>query len=306
MVGFGPIFSPFLFSPVPMSRNSMCSCGSGKRYKHCCGRETATPSQARFDALAAHRAGSLGKAESLYRRALDEYPNDTDCLHMLGVVQMERMRYREALDLMWNAAERTGWAQPQIRHNLGLVLGKLLACEANAKQADLLAEFVAWEQARRQSKTDAYIAPDRIACMVDEIARAGVRWGFSLVSNVNHQSEEHAAQNAGEIDIRQKQLNFLGTQPNSFTLVEYNVAVSSGNLFVERDFFFELDGFRDYRYNHDWDFGLRASALAEPVVVHRSLYFYRIHENNTIAESKERSTRDAERVIGEFLATALS
>jgi glycosyltransferase involved in cell wall biosynthesis len=355
--------------------------------------------QARIEALAAHRAGSLGRAESLYRRALEENPNDIDCLHMLGVVQMERMRYREALDLMWDAAERTGWSVPQIRHNLGLVLGKLLAREANAKQADLLAEFVAWEQSRRQTKTDAsplvtvvlptynharyvaqaissvaaqtyphielvviddgsddgtaavvseslagvtlpgrfiarenrgapatlneaaalargqylaflnsddYYAPDRIACLVDEIARAGVRWGFSLVSNVSNRAEGHASGNAGEIDILQKQRNFLGTQPNSFTLVEYNVAISSGNLFVERDFFFSLEGFRDYRYNHDWDFCLRAAALAEPVVVQRPLYFYRIHENNTIAESRERSTRDADRVVGEFLATALS
>jgi glycosyltransferase involved in cell wall biosynthesis len=376
----------------------MCSCGSGKRYKHCCGREAAL-SQARFDALVAHRAGSLGRAESLYRRALEENPDDIDCLHMLGVVQMERMRYREALDLMWDAAERTGWSVPQIRHNLGLVLGKLLAREANAKQADLLADFVAWERSRRQAKTDAsplitvvlpaynharyvaqaiasvaaqtyphielvviddgsdddtaavisgcladmalptrfiarenrgapatlnegatlargqylaflnsddYFAPDRIARLVDEIARAGVPWGFSLVSNASDRSEPHASGNAGEIDVLQKQRNFLGTQPNSFTLVEYNVTISSGNLFVERDFFFSLEGFRDYRYNHDWDFCLRAAALAEPVVVYRPLYFYRIHESNTIAESKERATLDADRVVGEFLATALS
>src|SRR5882724_2753515 len=135
-----------MIAGAPLSRNAMCSCGSGKRYKHCCGKEAAAASQARSDALVAHRAGSLGRAESLYRRALEENPDDVDCLHMLGVVQMERMRYREALDLMWDAAERTDWSVPQIRHNLGLVLGKLLAREGNARQADLLAEFVAWEQ----------------------------------------------------------------------------------------------------------------------------------------------------------------
>jgi hypothetical protein len=137
-----------------MSRHALCSCGGGKRFKHCCGKEAEPPSNVRFDALAAHQAGALGQAETLYRRALEEHPGDIDCLHMLGVVQMERMRYREALDLLWDAAEKGGWSMPEVRHNLGLVLGKLPTREANAKQADLLAEFVAREDTRRQNRSD--------------------------------------------------------------------------------------------------------------------------------------------------------
>src|SRR5882672_4271648 len=98
-----------------MNRNASCGCGSGKRYKHCCGKESFA-TQSRDQALAAHQAGSLGQAESLYRRALAENPDDVDSLHMLGVVQFERLRYREALDLLWNAAERTGWNVAAIRH----------------------------------------------------------------------------------------------------------------------------------------------------------------------------------------------
>ena len=97
--------------------------------------------------------------------------------------------------------------------------------------------------------SDDWYAPDRIASMVDEVARTRSLWGFSLVSN----GDEAAAEDAPEqvhFDVLQKQRNFLGTYPNSFTLVQYNVAVSSGNLFVERDFFLSLGGFREYRYNH--------------------------------------------------------
>ncbi len=388
-----------------MNRNALCACGSGKRFKHCCGKDAApTPaaspapaSNVRFEALAAHQAGALGQAESLYRRALEEFPGDIDCLHMLGVVQMERLRHREALELLWDAAEKSGWSRPDIRHNLGLVLGKLLTREANARQADLLAEFVAREDARkliraeiapvvsvvipaynharyvakaiasvaaqtyphielvviddgssddtaeaiarnvaglpfparfekRSNKgaaatlnegaalaqgryiaflnSDDWYAPDRIASMVDEVARTRSLWGFSLVSN----GDEAAAEDAPEqvhFDVLQKQRNFLGTYPNSFTLVQYNVAVSSGNLFVERDFFLSLGGFREYRYNHDWDFCLRAAAIAEPVVAQRPLYFYRVHAGNTIAESRQAATEDANRVLGDFLARAL-
>ncbi|MGE5089102.1 MAG: glycosyltransferase [Candidatus Levyibacteriota bacterium] len=328
-----------------------------------------------------------------------EDPSDVDALHMLGVVQLERMRYREALDILWDAAEATGWGVPSIRHNLGLVLGKLLAREANVRQTALLERFAARERARGAGRTGAsplvsvvlpafnhasfvreaiasvaaqtyphielivvddgsvdgtaaiaksaaeslavpsrvivrenrgapatlnegaalargdYLAflnsddcyaPDRIACMVDEIAGTGARWGFSLVRSMVGASGASLLTDAGICHIQHKQRSFLGTQPNSFTVLEYNVAVSSGNLFVERDFFHSVGGFRDFRYNHDWDFCLRAAGHAEPVVVHRPLYHYRIHEHNTISESKARTAEEADRIFAEFLAGALA
>ncbi len=386
---------------MAMSRNDLCSCGSGKRFKHCHGKVDAAPpaSSVRFDALAAHRAGSLGRAEALYRRALEENPQDVDSLHMLGVVQYERMRYREALDILWDAAERTRWSVPLIRHNMGLVLGKLLSREANVRQAALLDAFVVRERARKRAiaevaplvsvvlpaynharfvaqaiasvaaqtyphielividdgstdntaaviaeclsemtlparfiarenrgapatlnegatlargqylaflNSDDYYAPDRIERMVKEIAGTGSLWGFSLVSNAAVHAGAAPISGADPDMVLQKQRNFLGAQPTSFTLVEYNVAVSSGNLFVERGLFSALGGFRDFRYNHDWDFCLRASEVAEPIVVDSPLYFYRVHAGNTISESKDSATGEADAVFSEFLARALT
>jgi len=139
-----------------INRNAPCSCGSGKRYKHCCGQDgvpTASPKPAtRSEALAAHRAGSLRLAESLYRRALEENPRDVDVLHMLGVVQLERLRYCEALDLILEAAERTDWKLPQVRHNLGLVLAKLLVRGDDARKS-LVDAFLAWEHSQSRSLT---------------------------------------------------------------------------------------------------------------------------------------------------------
>ena len=377
--------------PSPTTRNAPCPCGSGRRFKHCCGRETAT----RYRALAAHQAGALGEAETLYRHALAENASDVDALHMLGTVLYERMRYRDALAHLWDAAERTAWSVPAIRHNLGLVLGKLLTRDANAQQAALLETWIARDHARRQARNDdsplvsvvvpaynharyvgeaiasvaaqtyphielvviddgsrdatadiveqalaaferpwrfvrrdnrgapatlnegaalangRYLAflnsddfytPDRIEALVDAIARTRAPWGFSLVSYAHDHGVEPRA---GAGDIQQKQRNFLGSAPPSFTFVEFNVAVSSGNLFVEREFFDSVGGFREHRYNHDWDFCLRACARAEPVIVERPLYRYRLHGGNTIAESKTRATQDADRVVGDFLAKAL-
>ena len=42
------------------------------------------------------------------------------------------------------------------------------------------------------------------------------------------------------------------------------------------------------------------------MVVLRPLYFYRIHESNTIRESKTTVTADADKVLGNFVATALN
>ena len=67
---------------------------------------------------------------------------------MLGVVQFERLRYREALELMWKAAELTGWSDVVIRQNMGLVARSFLAPQANARQKDFVAAYAASERER--------------------------------------------------------------------------------------------------------------------------------------------------------------
>ena len=340
----------------------------------------------------------LGRAEALYRRALADNPQDVDVLHMLGVVQMERMRHRDALDLLWDAAEQTRWQIPAIRHNLGLVLAKLLALDANTQQAELLERWVDSERQRKANRhaerplvsvvlrvgndvryvrqaissvgaqtysrielvvvddgstdetaavvadvvsgltipvrfaksenrgapatmnrgaalargrylafldCDGHYTRDRIACMVDEIACTGAAWGFSLVANATDDPELGAADHAHGFDPVQRQRNYLGTLPNSFTLVEYNLVAAGGNLFVERGFFISLGGFRDDHHNHELDFGLRAAGLAEPVVVDRALYFHRARERNSIPAPGAFASEESDDVVAAFLATAL-
>jgi hypothetical protein len=132
-----------------MSRNDLCACGSGRRVKHCHGALAAGATSALHrEALAAHRTGALRQAETLYRRALERDPGDIESVHMLGVVQFERMRYREALELLWDACERSGWNDPVFRHNLGLVLAKLLTPQANERQEALVHAYIAREKER--------------------------------------------------------------------------------------------------------------------------------------------------------------
>ena len=90
-----------------------------------------------------------------------------------------------------------------------------------------------------------------------------------------------------------------------FSLIPTNTAVSSGNLFVERALFDRVGGFRDFRWNHDWDFALRALWLDEPVFVDEPLYAYRLHAFNTIGESADRSRDEMGSITSDYLARAM-
>jgi hypothetical protein len=312
-----------------MNRNDPCACGSGKRYKHCHGRlEPTGPSTLHLQAVAAHRAGALRRAEALYRQALDADPRDVDSLHMLGMVHFERRRYREALEVMWDAAERNGWNDEVLRQNLGLLLAKLLAPEANARQESLVGDYLArmreiarapavpgpvsvvlivgshastrdraiasvsaqtyadidlvvvedatWQAVDRAARgargrhvafLDAgdWFAPERIEALVLAIARATPLWGFS---RVRHAEDGDVASTAAA------PRDFLAHEPPSFTLLARNVIERGANLFVDRNLFAEVGGFRDGIPDPAWDFCVRAAKRVEPIVVAQPLYVH--------------------------------
>lgn len=132
-----------------MNRNDPCPCGSGKRYKHCHGRvDDVRAMPQHTEAEAALRSGALARAEALYREALGRNPSDIESLHRLGVIEFERMHFDAALRLVCEASDRAGWTDPVIRQNLGLVLAKLLAPRANARQKALVDAYGARKRAQ--------------------------------------------------------------------------------------------------------------------------------------------------------------
>jgi hypothetical protein len=77
-------------------RNDPCPCGSGKKYKRCCGALGSTNTQQSPGlaatlpagelrvALELHRSGRLAEAEIGYRRVLEQTPEQPDALHYLA------------------------------------------------------------------------------------------------------------------------------------------------------------------------------------------------------------------------------
>lgn len=388
------------------SRNSSCPCGSGKRFKHCCGaQQSASPDATSMlwdimaSALAHQKSGRRVEAEALYQEALAIQPDQPDCLHMLGVIYLETGRTYEAFDAIYRALSLTGWHIEAMRHNMGLVLARLLAgddaahdmrrqyleyCQQrDAKRIDTdpLVSIVIpsynhgrWIQQALESvyaqtyrnlelividdgsadgsveiihehlaacpfpyrfiarenrgahatinegvalaageyvnvlNSDDWFPSNRISAMVEGIARREADWGFGEVSFVDGTGKSiNPAENPRVFEFTKSMKQRFKWETLGAALLDFNHLISTGNLFVRKSFFDELNGFRDYRYNHDWDFCLRATLRSEPVFVPGSAYVYRLHESNTITETStnQRPAEEAAELFSRYISMVM-
>lgn len=140
----GPAGKP----PVaPVSRNAPCPCGSGKRYKHCCGQDGAAqgmttvpatnPAEALLrQAMAHHQAGRLAAARKDYEAVL-ALGTDVMAEHYLGVLDMQEGRPSEGeRRIRATLAKRDD--VPDFFNNLGLCLraqGRLEEAVAEYRKA---------------------------------------------------------------------------------------------------------------------------------------------------------------------------
>lgn len=117
-------------------RNDPCHCGSGKKYKHCCGSaQKNAPSAARMPSseaslqellqtgLGHHQAGRLPQAEAVYRQILQMAPDHPDALYLSGLIAHDAGRNEAAVELI-SRAIRINPISP-FYYSLGNVLHKL-------------------------------------------------------------------------------------------------------------------------------------------------------------------------------------
>jgi glycosyltransferase involved in cell wall biosynthesis len=153
--------------------------------------------------------------------------------------------------------------------------------------------------------SDDAFTPERIERLVAATATRDAAWGFSAIALVDSQDrplDPLADRRAFDLLCGIHAVPLQETV--GFALLAQNVAISSGNLFFSRALADRVGPFGDFRYNHDWDFCLRALAIAEPVFVPELLYRYRLHGTNTIVESAARARQEASRIGADYLQWA--
>ncbi len=116
--------------------------------------------------------------------------------------------------------------------------------------------------------SDDRLRPRRIEAMLGALLAFDADWGYARVAPVDRFGQPFdrvVGTRAGAV------IGFQDTAVMSQTLglalLRTNSAISSGNLMFRKRLWETLGGFRDYRYNHDWDFCLRAWLECEPVLV---------------------------------------
>ena len=143
--------------------------------------------------------------------------------------------------------------------------------------------------------------PTRIEELVATVAAGGFEWGYTGVSFIDARGRPLTADD--DPLVRQFENWAVNRSPLDAAgppLLDFNGTITTGNLFCARSLFDLLGGFRDFRYNHDWDFCLRALWQAEPLRVPAALYRYRIHSTNTIRRvdrAREGRGRNRERRV---------
>lgn len=132
--------------------------------------------------------------------------------------------------------------------------------------------------------SDDWFSDNRIALMAAHVAASGAQWGFSETAYVDDRDrpiDPRLDKRAGTLSAVAGAVSRQATV--GFSLLGGNAAISSGNLFFSRALFQRIGPFGSLRYNHDWEFCLRAVRVAEPKFVPAPTYHYRLHDSNTIS-----------------------
>jgi len=118
-----------------VGRNAPCPCGSGRKFKHCCGMATAprsAPPDPVPSGLAAFQAGRFEEAEAFFRQAVRAASKSAHAAYFLGLACAELARFEEA-DAQISRAIGLGLSDPAAHyHHARALVGLDLSKEAEA------------------------------------------------------------------------------------------------------------------------------------------------------------------------------
>lgn len=151
--------------------------------------------------------------------------------------------------------------------------------------------------------SDDLFTPGRLAMVARAIMTSPeIEWGFARAECMDTGGATIDERRVGKSAEVYRVQDAISSWPSAgLALLTGNASVSTGNLFFRRTLFDELGGFAALRYNHDWDFCLRASLCSEPMTMPETLYRYRLHSGNTISESATAAQRECDEMMAQWL-----
>jgi len=127
--------------------------------------------------------------------------------------------------------------------------------------------------------TDDMYEKNRFTLMINQMEKTNSQFSFSKVDTINDEGEIlHNEESEYFKSVQNKLYMYPFT---SLAIVTDNIAISTGNFLFTKSLFDKVGKFMDYKYIHDWDFFLRSSLVTEPIYIHETDYFYRLHSENS-------------------------
>ena len=116
--------------------------------------------------------------------------------------------------------------------------------------------------------------------------------GFSEVKCV---SEKNSKVDIGLISIIESIPDRLESLFSNFLMLQdENIAVTSGNIVISRGLAQRLEKFKNLLYCHDWEFLIRAAKYCEITFIRDSIYYYRLHGENSFRDLSDQADFETE------------
>jgi glycosyltransferase involved in cell wall biosynthesis len=130
--------------------------------------------------------------------------------------------------------------------------------------------------------SDDYYSPHRIDTTLQKLQQHKAEWAFTGVQGIDSLGNALPLDHYWKIWYETNVWSSCIHLTIGFQLLKDNLAVTSGNLFFNRRLYEKVGNFNDYKLAHDLDYALRMLLFAEPIFIQEKLYFYRMHETNTL------------------------
>lgn len=155
--------------------------------------------------------------------------------------------------------------------------------------------------------TDDLYESNRLDEMMKNLIRKNGQLAYSRVQTIDDNGDVYHGEEGQYYEMLQEGLE--NRSEILTTLLNHNVAISTGNLLFTRELYHQVGGFKEYKYIHDWDFVLHSTLLDEPVYVESTSYLYRLHETNSFKELKRdeiATNEEVRRVLGNIYKQLVS